>query len=100
VPAGPWLQFHWDVFEVPDGAEELARSEVGPAAFAAGPHLAVQFHPEVTPLMVDQWAQVERERLAALGTTPEALLAEGEEAHQRSVPQAHRLFDAWWARAT
>jgi GMP synthase-like glutamine amidotransferase len=98
VPCGPWLQFHWYVFGVPAGATELARSATGPAAFAAGPHLGVQFHPEATPEIVDGWAQADRGRLAELGTTPEALLAEGRAAHERSVEQAHRLFDAWWAR--
>ncbi|HSD78863.1 MAG TPA: gamma-glutamyl-gamma-aminobutyrate hydrolase family protein [Solirubrobacteraceae bacterium] len=98
VPEGPWLQFHWDVFDVPPAAEELARSGTGPAAFAAGPHLGVQFHPEATPEMVDAWARIERERLAALGTTPEALLAEGRAARERAAAGAHRLFDAWWAR--
>jgi GMP synthase-like glutamine amidotransferase len=98
VPPGPWLQFHWDVFAVPGGATEVARSATGPAAFVAGPHLGVQFHPEATPEIVDEWAQVERGRLAELGTTPEALLAEGRAAHPRSVVQARRLFDGWWAR--
>jgi hypothetical protein len=37
--------------------------------------------------------------LAELGTTPEALLAQGRATRQRSVEQAHRLFDASWARA-
>jgi GMP synthase-like glutamine amidotransferase len=98
IPAGPWLQFHWQVFDVPAGATELARSATGPAAFAAGPHLGVQFHPETTPPIADLWAQVERERLALLGTTPERLLAEGRAAAPRAAVAAHRLFDAWWAR--
>jgi GMP synthase-like glutamine amidotransferase len=98
IPAGPWLQFHWQVFDVPPGAAELARSATGPAAFAAGPHLGVQFHPETTPGVADLWAQVERERLAALGTTPERLLAEGRAVAPRAAAAARRLFDAWWAR--
>jgi GMP synthase-like glutamine amidotransferase len=98
VPPGPWLQFHWDVFAVPAGATEVARSATGPAAFVAGPHLGVQFHPEATPEIVDEWAQVERGRLAALGTTPEALLAEGRAAQARAAEQARRLLGAWWAR--
>jgi GMP synthase-like glutamine amidotransferase len=99
IPPGPWLQFHWDVFATPPGAPHLARSATGPAAFAAGPHLGLQFHPEATPEIVDGWAQVERARLAELGTTPEALLAEGLAAREQAVAQAERLFDAWYARA-
>jgi GMP synthase (glutamine-hydrolysing) len=55
VPAGPWLFWHEDSFEVPPGAELLARTPVGPAAFRAGRNLAVQFHPEATPAQLDDW---------------------------------------------
>jgi len=34
VPAGPWLQWHYDTFAVPDGALELARSAAAPQAYA------------------------------------------------------------------
>ena len=77
VPPGPWLWFHWDVFAVPPGATEVARSPVGPAAFTHGPHLGVQFHPETGPDVADAWARKEAERLAVLGLTPDGLLAQG-----------------------
>jgi GMP synthase-like glutamine amidotransferase len=98
VPSGPWLHWHWDAFAVPEGAIELARTPIGPSAFVAGPHLGVQFHPEVTLEIVDAWAQADPESLAEAGTTPEALVAEGRPVHERAAAQAHALFDAWWAR--
>lgn len=39
VPAGPWLQWHFDAFTLPPGAEQLAVSDAGVQAFAHGPHL-------------------------------------------------------------
>src|SRR5205823_12281402 len=50
------LQWHYYAFEVPGGAVELARSPVCSQAFRLG-DLAwgVQFHPEVTLAMVEQW---------------------------------------------
>src|SRR4051794_16664880 len=93
VPPGPWLWFHWDVFAVPPGATEVARSPAGPAAFVLGPHLGVQFHPETSPDVAHVWARKETERLAVLGLTPEGLLAQGHLVAEVAAAQAARLFD-------
>jgi GMP synthase-like glutamine amidotransferase len=97
VPAGPWLQFHWEVFRPPAAAELLATTPAGPAAFRHGRHLATQFHPEVTPDIVDAWAASEV-RLGALGISPAQLRADGERHAPAAAEQAYALFDAWWAR--
>ena len=54
----PALQWHYYAFEVPEGGVELARSPVCSQAFRLG-DLAwgVQFHPEVTLAMVEQWLE-------------------------------------------
>ncbi|MFY9579158.1 MAG: type 1 glutamine amidotransferase [Gaiellaceae bacterium] len=50
------FQWHSYAFEVPDEAEELARSEVCSQAFRLGDSAwAVQFHPEVTLPQVEGW---------------------------------------------
>ena len=50
------FQWHSYAFEVPDRAEELARSEVCSQAFRLGDSAwAVQFHPEVTLPQVEGW---------------------------------------------
>ena len=53
VPAGPWLEWHFERFCTPPGAIELARTADAPQAFRIGPHLGVQFHPEATVEIVE-----------------------------------------------
>jgi GMP synthase-like glutamine amidotransferase len=97
VPPGPWLQWHGDAFSLPPGAELLARSEVSPQAFRLGPHLGVQFHPEVTPAVVEGWARGYPESVAGGGTTVDALLAANDEHAAGARRRAWALFDAFLA---
>jgi GMP synthase-like glutamine amidotransferase len=76
VSAGPWFQWHFDTFGVPDGATVLARSAVGPQAFRYRGSLGVQFHPEVTPEIMENWVRIYRHELDAEGVDPDELLAE------------------------
>ena len=50
------FQWHFYGFDVPEGAEELARSPVCSQAFRLNEHAwSVQFHPEVTLEQVERW---------------------------------------------
>jgi GMP synthase-like glutamine amidotransferase len=95
VPAGHWLHFNYERFSVPDGATEIARSRGGPAVFRFGPHLGLQFHPEVTPRIVEGWADSEAAKLAELGVGRDDLRAQGERYGAAAATEAVRLFDAW-----
>lgn len=97
IPAGPWLHFHYDQLHPPEGATELARSPAGTAAFQVGRNLGLQFHPEATPEIADQWARLEASELARLGITPEDVAAQGSSRGGAAAAAAERLFDAWWA---
>jgi GMP synthase-like glutamine amidotransferase len=55
VPDGPWFQFHFDRFEVPLGAVEIARNPAASQAFTIHKTLAVQFHPEITADSLVTW---------------------------------------------
>jgi GMP synthase-like glutamine amidotransferase len=100
IPPGPWLQWHYDRFIVPDGGEELATSPVGSQAFRAGPHVGVQFHPESRLEQVAIWAHKDVERLARHGVSDGmALLDAGRANQDAAVAAAYQLFDAFWARA-
>ncbi len=86
VPEGPWFQWHFDSFTLPPGATLIAESAAGPQAFVAGRSLGLQFHPEVTTEIMDDWVRVYRHELDADGVDPDALL---EETKQRA-PQTRR----------
>ncbi len=84
---------------MPPGAAELAHSDVGPAAFALGPHLGVQFHPEVTTEVIAAWARSEAE-LAKLGDRPGGADRGERAAGAAGARTAWALFDGWWGRAS
>ena len=56
-PAGRWMEFHYDAFTLPPGAEPVSANAVGLQSFTHGPHLGVQFHPEITPDAFDAWTE-------------------------------------------
>ncbi|HMJ37345.1 MAG TPA: type 1 glutamine amidotransferase [Baekduia sp.] len=97
VPPGPWLQWHRDAFTLPPGADLLARSPVGPQAFRAGPHLGVQFHPEVTPAIAADWARSFPDSVRGAQTTVAAVLAGSDEHAAGARVRAFALFDAFLA---
>jgi GMP synthase-like glutamine amidotransferase len=100
VPEGPWLQWHYDRFSVPDDGEELASSAVGSQAFRLGRHLGVQFHPESRIEQVAIWAHKDSERLARHGINDGLGLLDAGRANQdAAVAAAYQLFDAFWAHA-
>ncbi len=98
VPGGPWLHFNVERFSVPPGAEAVARSAAGAVAFAKGPHLGTQFHPEVTPAIVDEWLRSETALVTRLGVDPDAVRAQSEAHATAAVDRAFALFDGWLAR--
>lgn len=100
VPDGPWLEWHYVRFTLPPGAQQLARSAVGVQAFASGPHLGTQFHPESTIEIVEQWARSDRERLERLGVTDAHQRLEAGRGHAEAArANAFQLFDGFWERA-
>lgn len=101
IPPGPWLQWHYDRFTLPPGAEQLASSPRAIQAFRHGRHLGLQFHPESTIEIVKEWARLDSERLDQLGVDDGEALAEAGRAEvERARQDAFRLFDAFWQRAS
>jgi GMP synthase-like glutamine amidotransferase len=95
VPDGPWFQWHFDSFTVPPGATLIAESDVGPQAFVAGRSLGLQFHPEVTTEIMDDWVREYRHELDADGVAPDALLEETKRRATESRRMAWQLFDRY-----
>ena len=99
VPTGPWLAWHEDAIALPPFGYELARNAVGLQAFSIGRHLAVQFHPEVTPAIVSAWVEEDGPALARAGIDTQRVQAESRERAAAAAVAAHRLFDRFAARA-
>lgn len=52
------MQWHYEAFELPDGATALASSAACPVqAFSIGPHLAMQFHIEIDAPKLSAWVR-------------------------------------------
>jgi len=56
VFAGPWPRWHGDSITAPPVAEILARDAGTVQAFALPGAIGVQFHPEATPEILQEWA--------------------------------------------
>jgi GMP synthase (glutamine-hydrolysing) len=86
----PAFQWHYYAFEVPSGAQELARSPVCPQAFRLGEAgWGVQFHPEVTRAIVAEWIA------KSSGDAPPDLLAETDERIGEWVDRGRSLCGAF-----
>jgi GMP synthase-like glutamine amidotransferase len=98
VPEGPWFQWHFDTFTVPPDATVIAETDVGPQAYVVGRSMGVQFHPEVTPEIMDSWVRVYRHELDAEGVDPDALLEQTHARAQENRNTSWRLLDAFIRR--
>ena len=100
---GTWMEFHDDAFTLPPGALALARNDTGVQAFTLGPHLGVQFHPEIDPAVFAAWEQVWTERGIgdAVGATVDlpALRAEIAARAPESADACRRLIARFCVRA-
>ncbi|HEX6256668.1 MAG TPA: type 1 glutamine amidotransferase [Euzebyales bacterium] len=93
IAAGPWLEWHFDALRPPDGASVLARSRSGVQAWLRGRALGVQFHPEVTPGIIDGWIASGADKLRATGVDADRLSDETRRNADRARVAAHDLFD-------
>ena len=98
VPEGPWTSFHVDGLSPPPDAEVVARNDCGVQAFVLPGLLGVQFHPEVRPAVLDDWAGRFPDLVRDSGQEHAAMVsaAAGREAGSRAA--AHALVDAFLDR--
>jgi GMP synthase-like glutamine amidotransferase len=96
VPEGPWFQWHFDTFTEPPGAKVVATTDAGLQAFVAGRSLGLQFHPEVTTEIMDEWVRVYRHELDGDGVDPDALLEETKRRADASRRNALQLFERFF----
>ena len=95
VPAtGRWMEWHDDVFTVPEGFAELARTPVGPQLVRTRRVLATQFHPEATDSMVTRWlADGGAEQLQERGRDPDRPARRDPGQHRQQRDRAAALVD-------
>lgn len=96
LPSGPWFQWHYDRWQLPPGATEVAANDQSSQAFTLGKNLAVQFHPEMNAAILRGWldtgggTDLDRFNLDA------QTLLEQTAAHDvTNRARAHRLVDAF-----
>jgi GMP synthase-like glutamine amidotransferase len=99
VEAGPWFEWHHDRWFAPPGARIVARTPDAEQAFVLGRSLAVQFHPELTPLMLRGWlANGGDAYLRHHGIDVHDLLARTDAEAPDAVRRAHGLVDRFLDR--
>jgi GMP synthase-like glutamine amidotransferase len=98
VPEGPWFQWHFDVLTAPTGATVIAETDLGTQAFVLGRSLGLQFHPEVTPEIMDEWVRAYRHELDAEGIDPDALLEETSRCAEENKRTSWRLLEGFLER--
>jgi len=91
IEPGPWLQWHFDIFTVPEGAEELAVSPSGPQAFRLRRNLGLQFHPEADRAVIEAWFADDIDQIQAFEIDPDELLVQADRERPAARARAERL---------
>ncbi len=93
----PLMQWHGDSFRLPAGATRLASSaDYSNEAYRLGDFaLAVQFHPELTGSMYEEWIADGVADLEAHGVEPSALLAQRDQYAADMERAATAMLDEW-----
>ncbi len=96
ISNGPWFQFHYDRWQLPPGAIELARNPVASQAFVYGRSLAVQFHPELNAAGLKGWLDWGGDKKVDQdGQDPEVMLAQTRAEEDAARERTFKLVDAF-----
>ncbi len=96
VGEGPWFQFHYDRWQVPPGAVELARTAAASQAFTIERTLAVQFHPELDAAGLQGWLDWGgASQIREAGYDPDVMMAQTVATASDARARTHALVDAF-----
>jgi GMP synthase-like glutamine amidotransferase len=96
VSNGPWFQFHYDRWQLPPGAKEIARTAIASQAFTYKKSLALQFHPELDVEVLEGWLIWDgREELLEDGQDPDTVLKQTHALTAESTQRAYDLVDSF-----
>jgi GMP synthase-like glutamine amidotransferase len=99
VSDGPWFQFHYDRWQLPPGAKEIARNPIASQAFVIQNSLALQFHPEVTAESLRLWLDWDGDKsVIEDGQDPEIMYAQTIAIDTMSRERTYDLIDAFLKR--
>jgi GMP synthase-like glutamine amidotransferase len=100
IPTGPWFEYHWDRWQTPKGATEIAKTEIANQAFVMGRTLALQFHPEIDLEVLDAWLAMEGgcAEVESAGVNVEQLRQETQQMQPAAEKHAFELVDAFLRR--
>ena len=99
VPSGTWFQWHYDRWQLPKHAQEVAHNGNSSQAFVLGRNLAVQFHPEMTSEILTSWiATGGAAEIDQFGMELETLVRQTAENDVSNRERAHRLVDQFLDR--
>lgn len=99
IPPGPWFEWHFDRWTIPPGATEIARTGPISQAFTLGRAVALQFHPELDPTLLELWLDDDRDagEAALLGRTHDELRSRTAELHDDAAQRIRRLVNGFLA---
>jgi GMP synthase-like glutamine amidotransferase len=101
VGSGPWFQFHYDRWTLPQGATELARTPKASQAFIINRALALQFHPEFDAATLEGWLEWEGDKaVIADGQSPQVMLWQAKHEEAQARKRTYDLIDNYlsWAK--
>ena len=93
---GPWFQFHYDRWQLPPGAVEIARNPIASQAFTINRSLAIQFHPEITAGSLEGWLDWGGDvKVVADGQDPEVMKAQTRAYESAATQRTYELVDGF-----
>ena len=96
VPSGPWFEWHFDRFTIPDGAVEIARNDSASQAFVLGRTMGIQFHPEVDERLLEMWLSGDGGgEIAQLDRTADQLRSATRQELDSATKRVHALVRAF-----
>jgi len=99
VGNGPWFEFHFDTWQVPPGAREIARNPAASQAFVINKTLAVQFHPELEASSLKGWLDMGgTAKVVEDGQDPVVMLAQTVAEDPAAEARTNALIDAFLTR--
>ena len=99
ISNGPWFQFHYDRWQVPAVAKEIARNPAASQAFVYRRSLAIQFHPELTASGLKGWLDWGGDKkVIADGQDPDVMMAQTVAEEKRATERTYALVDAFLDR--